>query len=146
MNIYISSLHHAFMHLCIYLYTSTSSSLPIHLLPEPWGVLQQTWGLHLSPIVFTSKRMGGILSSNISISHSSTFPTDTQIPVRIFITCFSESFLDFLYQIAYSSTQWMVVLVFCLVVGSYPVRRDPFIRYLDKTSLFKPSIFSTSIC
>ena len=44
-------------------------------------------GLHIHPIVLTSKRMGGTLSSKISIYHSSTFPTDT-FPFKISITCF----------------------------------------------------------
>ena len=34
LNIYVSSLHHAFMNLCIYLYTSTSSYFPLHFIPE----------------------------------------------------------------------------------------------------------------
>ena len=109
-------------------------------------VLQKTLGLHLSPTIFTSKSMGGLLSSYLSISHSSTFPTDTKNSCQDFHHLFLREFiLEFLYQIEYSSTQWMVVLMFCFVVGSYPVRRELFIRYLDKTSLFNLSIFSTSI-
>ena len=137
LNIYVSSIYHAFMNLHIYLYTSKSFCFPLHFILKPGGYYYKNYGLHLSPTIFTSKSMGGILPSNLSISHSSTFPTYTQISCQDFHHLFLRYFhMDFLSQIAYSSTQWMGMLVVCFVVGSYPVRREPFIRYLDKTLLF----------
>ena len=101
------------------------------------GYYNKNGGLHNSPTVFTSERMGGQLSSNLSISHSTAFPMDTQISCQDFHHLFVRDFhLGFLSQLPYSSTKWMGVFVLCPVVSSYPVCRDPFIRHLDKTSLF----------
>ena len=108
------------------------------LFPNPWGYYNKHGELHFYPLVFTPKHMGGPFSSELSISHSSTLPTYRQISCRDFQNLFLREFiLGFLSQLPHFLTKWMGVLMFCFVVGSYLVCRDPVLKSpVDKTLIF----------
>ena len=90
--------------------TDIAATMPLCTIffQNPGGYYNKHGGLHLYPILFSPKHMGVPLSSNISIFHSSTFPTDRQISCWGFQNLFLRDFLlGFLSQLPHLSTHWM---------------------------------------